>query len=483
MVITDRTSHSPSRRISAAVNELLGAAGVAKGLGLVDASAAEIDRVVTVPEPPAWIGNDNSGDSERGPAWISDEQNAHRTGVVRSYTSGSVTGALKTSDRLEGVMYSHKDNLGVKGFPISAGSPSLENRYSTVTSPLLSAVEAAGGSLIGANHMAEFAMSPTGHNQWLGDGVNPLQAGYYSGGSSSGSAIAVARGECDVSFGTDTGGSVRLPAAFCGLFGYKPTNGLLSQEGLIPLSNTLDTIGLLSRDIADLRSTLDILLNDDVVVDPVLRAEVERKSSQGDSTTSHLDCRSIADACDPMVSRAFEAAVERLSCAGETHFAAELPPLERRSVVVVSVEAAHNVGRMLGFDWSLLGDQVLSRVIRGTAISAIEYAEAISSRRAITQSFVDRHLSDARFIVMPSSPIVAPKVAATGDSAGEQVRRDYMRASMYTRFTNYLGLPAITIPLPSTDQGLRPALQVMGRPFDDVALVCYAQEIDRAVNR
>lgn len=482
MVTTDRTSHSPSRRISAAVNELLGAAGVTKGLDVVDASAMEIDRAVAVPEPPAWIGTDRSGDSEGESEWIADKQTAHRTGVVRSYTSRKVTGAQKTSDRLEGVTYSHKDNLGVEGFPISAGSPSLEDRYSTVTSPLLSAVEAAGGSLIGVNHMAEFAMSPTGHNQWLGDGVNPLDTDYCSGGSSSGSAISVARGDCDVSFGTDTGGSVRLPAAFCGLFGYKPTNGLFSQEGLIPLSDTLDTIGLLSRDIADLSTTLDILLDDEAVVSPTARAEVERRESQGESKASHLDTRSVAHECDPTVTRAFEAAIERLGCTRESHFTSELPELERRSVVVVSVEAAHNVGRLLRFDWSLLGDQVLSRVIRGTAVSAIEYAEAINGRKAIAQSFVDRHLSDSRFIVMPSSPIVAPKAAHTDDNASELVRRDYMRASMFTRFTNYLGLPAITIPLPLGEQGLQPALQVMGRPFDDVALVDYAQSIDRAIN-
>lgn len=482
MVTTDRTSHSPSRRISVAVNELLGATGVVKGVDLVDASAAEIDGAVAVPGPPAWISTDSGGDFEGVSAWIADKLNAHRTGVVRSYTSRSVTGASKTSDHLEGVKYSHKDNLGVEGLPISAGSPSLESRYSTVTSPVLSAVEAAGGSLIGANHMAEFAMSPTGHNQWLGDGVNPLDTEYYSGGSSSGSAISVARGECDVSFGTDTGGSVRLPAAFCGLFGYKPTNGLFSQAGLIPLSNTLDTIGLLSRDIADLSTTLEILLNDDAVVNAAARAEVERKEGQSESTISHLDSRSVAHECDPTVTRAFEAAIERLGCTRESHFAAELPELERRSVVVVSVEAAHNVGRLLGFDWSLLGDQVLSRVIRGTAVSAIEYAETINGRQSIAQSFVDRHLSDSRFIIMPSSPILAPKVARTDDSASELVRRDYMRASMFTRFTNYLGLPAITIPLPSGKQGLRPALQVMGRPFDDVALVDYAQSIDRVIN-
>lgn len=477
-------------RISGAVNNLLGSAGNERAESCVAAIAAEIDDSFTPPSPSQWLKQGGAPNDSSDVRWTNTVADAPRTGIVRRYNENSVTGAPVLTDELSHLRISHKDNIGVRGYPITAGSPALSDTRSATTSPLLRSIEAAGGAIVGANHMAEFAMSPTGHNQWFGDGVNPLSESHMSGGSSSGSAISVAIGVCDLSLGTDTGGSVRLPAAFCGLVGYKPTNGLFSHSGLIPLSETLDTIGLLAQDTATVQQVLEILISDDSVVSDDTRRRLEASDTSEFSGFTHLSRSAVERDCDAEVASAFAAALDAVETVGRSSSNVFGPlngsgvdfddaDLNKRSVTIVSVEGARNVGRILGWNWDLLGDQVLSRVIRGTAIPAIDYADALACRSALTAEFLDTAMGRSRFLLTPTSPILAPQVS-TSEATAARVRSDYMRASRYTRTINYLGLPAITIPLPTAGDGLSPALQLIGRHYDDRALLSAAATIAEA---
>lgn len=499
---------SPSLRISRAVGDLLESTGNVRAETLVAADSHANDTAFVAPSPLSWLQSSptlsdgstaDEPDSADHPQWIGTAAASPRTGIIRTYLRDRLTDSPRRSDELAGLRFTHKDNIGIRDYPLTAGNPSLAHHRAQVTSPLLASIESAGGTIVGANHMAEFALSPTGHNHWLGNGVNPRNGSYLSGGSSSGSAIAVASGACDVSLGTDTGGSVRLPAAFCGVVGYKPSNGLFNPTGLIPLSETLDTIGIIAADVATLRTVADALFTDETVVsadgrarlgDPgASRPEDHKPSHLGEF--AHLSISAVMQTCDPEVSGAYSTA---LTAIGLIDSAGRHPSvntrevtyddtdLNRRSVVVVSVEAARNVGRTLGWNWDLLGDQVLSRVSRGTAISAIEYADAVVDRATLQSDFIDSVMQGSRFLLTPTSPISAPRTSSAGNSTDPEPRSDYMRASRYTRTINYLGLPAISIPLPVTADSLAPGLQIIGRPFDDHALLEVAEALARMLD-
>jgi len=477
----------PAARISGAVDNLLGSVGNDRAESLVAASATEIDRSFTPPSPPHWLNPPGTSVDSSDVHWHNTVDESPRTGIFRTYTDPTVTGAPVLTDELSGLRITHKDNIGIRNYPITAGSPALSDTRAETTSPILRSLETAGGAIIGANHMAEFALSPTGHNQWFGDGVNPLSASHLSGGSSSGSAISVATGACDLSLGTDTGGSVRLPAAYCGLVGYKPTNGLFSHSGLIPLSETLDTIGLLASDTTIAQQAFEVLVSDPSVVYIEARSRLETCNASEFSGFTHLSRSAVDRDCEDEVASAFASAldvVEEIGLSNTSGFGRldgngvdiDDAELNRRSVTVVSVEAARNVGSILGWNWDLLGDQVLSRVIRGTAIPAIGYADALACRSALTSEFLATAMGGSRFLLTPTSPILAPQMS-TSNATGSRARSDYMRASRYTRTINYLGLPAITVPLPTAGGGLSPALQLIGRPYDDRALLAVAATI------
>lgn len=476
-----RTHTAASAHISTAVNELLESTGTERATRLLSESAAEIDSSFSRPNPLPWLCQDLRDEEEQSSQWIETSHDSPRTGVLRRYTSSPVIVEEVSSKTLEGIRFTHKDNIGIEGYPLTAGNPSLNGRKSDCTSPLLLAIESAGGTIVGANHMAEFAMSPTGHNHWLGDGVNPRNGRYLSGGSSSGSAIAVATGISDVSLGTDTGGSVRLPAAFCGLVGYKPSNGLFSHVGLIPLSESLDTIGLIAPDVDTVRTTANVLFDDTNSVSQDTRHKLNANHPANECQISHLSVETASRICDPEVTRAYSTALQAIGRDTAPSVDFDETELNRRSVAIVSVEAARNIGRILDWDWNLLGDQVLSRAIRGTAVSAIEYADAIACRADAQNDFIETVMQGSRFLLTPSSPIVAPKAPANGDVSSQQCRDDYMRASRFTRVINYLGLPAITIPLPEAADSLAPGLQIIGRPFDDRALLDRAHAISQTV--
>jgi Asp-tRNA(Asn)/Glu-tRNA(Gln) amidotransferase A subunit family amidase len=229
---------------------------------------------------------------------------------------------------------------------------------------------------------------------------------------------------------------VRLPAAFCGLVGYKPTNGIFSATGLLPLSETLDTIGLLAADAKTVRRVAEVLFSDSEVVDVDSRARLGAQSGSDAFGVAHLSLSMVGEICDAEVAAAYSAALTAIDRAGTdrttidrtgkddgTEINGEASPggdagerrtpratdfddseLNRRSVVIVSVEAARNVGRVLRWNWDLLGDQVLSRVIRGTAISAIEYADALAQRAPLTEQFLAEAMQGSRFMLTPDEP-------------------------------------------------------------------------------
>ncbi|WP_413332278.1 amidase [Brevibacterium sp. GP-SGM9] len=479
-----------SARIGRAVNELLGSTGFARAAELIDAASWEIDQSFTAPSAPEWVEQSPPPASEH--PLVTADEDARRSGIIRYYTGAFITGARASTTELTGLRFTHKDNIGISGYPLAIGNPALDDRRSALTSPLLTSIEAAGGTIVGANHMAEFALSPTGHNHWLGDGINPRNDAYLSGGSSSGSAISVASGSSDVSLGTDTGGSVRLPAAFCGLSGYKPTNGLFSSVGLIPLSETLDTIGMIASAPATIRAVAEVMYSDASVVSLEHRDLLDLLPESSRTEFSHLSVSAVERICDADVAESYASA---LSALGVSEHGRQEPDtsgpapvvdfddsdLNRRSVVVVSVEAARNVGRILGWEWDLLGDQVLSRVIRGTTVSAIEYADALAERETLQRRFLAEAMPNARFLLTPTSPIRAPRAVTRDGAANDEVRRDYMRASRFTRVINYLGLPAITVPLPAAEDSMTAGLQIIGRPFDDRALLDFAVIVAEAL--
>lgn len=395
----------------------------------------------------------------------------------------AATGRLRGP--LHGMPFGIKDMFDRPGRVAGWGSPlRAGERPAGEGTTAVSRLEAAGAILLGTLHMAEFAMSPTGLNVAYGPGINPWNVEHVCGGSSSGSGMAVAAGHVPFALGSDTGGSVRLPAALCGVTGLKPTQYRVPVAGVMPLAPSLDCVGVLARSAevcgwaftaiagADLRdpSCID--------VPPPSLAWMDRAPASLSIAVPRL-------AEGPMLSgamlAAFNEAVAALRGAGVATIEVDLPDLDlysRLGSVLLAVESATIHRQGLARNPQAYGRQVRRRLSRGLLASAMDYYDALRLRGPLLRRFLQESLRDADALLLPTIPDVAPTVAATTGDDHTRLEREFMRLSHWTRGINYLGLPALSVPAGTGDKGLPLAVQFVGRPLAEdrvLALGCCFQ--------
>ena len=407
---------------------------------------------------------------------------------------------------LDGATVAVKDNISTADIRTTCGSAMLADYVPPYDATVVERLKTAGATVVGKTNMDEFGMGTTTETSAFGPTDNPTAPGRVPGGSSGGSAAAVAAGQVDYALGSDTGGSIRCPAAFCGVVGIKPTYGLVSRYGLVAYANSLEQIGPIARDVAGAAALLDAIAGPDEH-DATTRHDTREDldvdghpadaTSYADAAGGGIDGLSVGvvtdlvEGADEAVVERFEAALDDLRAAGATVHEVSLPSVEtavQAYYVIAMSEASSNLARFDGVrygqsggydgDWNEsfatareagFGEEVKRRVLLGTyALSAgyhdKYYRQAQDARAWLKQDF-DEAFETADVLASPTMPVPPFEL---GESLDDPLRM-YL-ADANTVPVNLANLPAISVPAGETDRGPA-ALQLIGPAFGEERLV------------
>lgn len=389
---------------------------------------------------------------------------------------------------LHGVPLAHKDMFYEAGRISTCGSAIRRDWVASTNSTALQRLKDAGTVRLGTLQMAEFAYGPTGHNAHFGPVHNPWGLDHITGGSSSGSGAAVAARLSFAALGSDTGGSIRMPAHFCGVTGLKTTVGLISRAGAMPLSHSLDTVGPLARSAEDCALLTGLMAGGDPA-DPTARAAAApdcvaalRGSIKG--ATIGVPATFYVDELDPDVARVLGETLATLRREGAHVVRVELPDQRRLTAacqIVLAVEAAAFHQPWMKERPQDYGPQVLMRLQNALAVPALSYLEALRWRGpALAAHLAAVNGTDA--VLAPVAPVPAPTIAASdvGNRPGAEVV--IQNLTRFTRPINYLGLPALAIPAGQSAAGLPIGMQLIGRPFDEATILRIGAAFQRATD-
>ncbi len=419
---------------------------------------------------------------------------------LRSFITLDAEGALAAARELEaelaaglsrgplhGVPLAYKDLFHVRGLPTSCGTKTREYFASDPECTAVSRLREAGAVTLGKLNMTELALGPFGDNAHHGDAQNPWKRGHVAGGSSSGSAAAVAAGFVVGALGSDTGGSIRLPAACCGVVGLKPTYGRVSRAGAMPLSWSLDHVGPLTRTVGDAALLLGAIAGYDPLDATSSRRGVPYYERVLDTPVEGLRVGLVEnyyfEGLDAEVDAGVRAAARVLAELGAEVVPVKVPdPAAMADVcnVIARSESAAIHAKLLRERPHELQPAVRSRLEVGLHISAYDYLQALRLRARLTREFVARVFAQADALVVPAIPEPAPALDAVKAGATDEVVRRMGRFSRLTRPFNGLGLPALSVPCGFSRDGRPLALQVVGRPFDEATTLRLGHAYERA---
>lgn len=390
---------------------------------------------------------------------------------------------------LFGAPLAHKDIYEREGWLCEAGSQIMSGRVAERTAASCARLDDAGALDLARLNTVEFALGTTGHNSITGAVKNPWNPAHITGGSSSGSGAMVAAGVVPAALGTDTGGSIRLPAAACGLVGLKPTLGRVGRSGIVPLSHSLDTAGPLTRTVRDAALMLQALAGYDAddagsadlpvpdyisgIEDGVsdLRIGVPREvffDNLDDSVATSLDdARSIFGRIGASVS---DVTIEQIAFAN------------RLTTLIIAVEGASLHSGWLAERAGDYGPQTLGRLMTGLFVPADAYVRTLEFRRRFMQNTLATVFREADLLFTPVWPYEIPTIEAS-DVGGNPGFTDMIVASgQCTRPVNFLGFPAITVPCGFSANGLPVAFQLVARPFEEAKLLRAARAFEREID-
>jgi aspartyl-tRNA(Asn)/glutamyl-tRNA(Gln) amidotransferase subunit A len=383
---------------------------------------------------------------------------------------------------LLGIPVTLKDNIWTRGIRTTAGSKVLRDFVPAEDATVVRKLARAGAILLGKTNLHEFAYGITTNNAHYGPAHNPWRLDRIPGGSSGGSAVAIAAGLCTASVGTDTGGSIRIPAALCGIVGLKPTFGRVSVFGTVPLAPTFDHVGPLARSVADAATLLNLLAGRDPL-DPTSSAHrVEDFSAALRKPLRKFRLgrprEYFWEKVDGEVRRAAEAAVRDMEKHGATLREISLPHLNESAEAAANISLAetrriHEATGYFPAHADEYSEEVRKRIDEGGNVLAVKYLAGLDVQKRVRAEFDDA-LQEVDAIVAPTVPVPAPPIGA------EQVEIDGERIGVRTalvgmnRPANFTGHPAISVPCGFTGEGLPIGLQLIGRSFDESTLLRIA---------
>ncbi len=446
----------------------------------------------------ANAGNEAAVDGDRDAGGGDDGLNAF---VTRERIETDADGPLS------GTTVAVKDNISTEGVRTTCGSAMLAEYVPPYDATVVERLLSAGATIVGKTNMDEFGMGTTTETSHFGPTRNPVDPEHVPGGSSGGSAAAVAAGEADLALGSDTGGSVRCPAAFCGVVGIKPTYGLVSRYGLVAYANSLEQIGPIAPTVAEAADLLSVIAGPDDR-DATTRLDTDDDRENHPATgTDYADAadddvdgmtigvpRELIEGVDGGVRETFEATLDDLESRGAEITDVELPSVEHAVeayYVIAMGEASSNLARFDGVRYGVsggfdgnwndafararedgFGDEVKRRVLLGTyALSAgyqEEYYEKARDARALVKQDFDSALKEADVLASPTMPVPPMKL---GESLEDPLTM-YL-ADANTTPVNLANLPAISVPAGETD-GLPVGAQFVGPAFGEETIIRVA---------
>ena len=475
-------------------------------MGLLDLTAVELagqiksGKTTAVEAMEAVIANIDSKEEELN-CYVTFDREAALSAAKeaqKKIEAGELTGPLA------GVPIAIKDNMCTEGVLTTCSSKILGNFIPQFSSEAVKRIEEAGAVVIGKTNMDEFAMGSTTETSAYGPTKNPWNTEHVPGGSSGGSAAAVAANECFCALGSDTGGSIRQPASYCGVVGMKPTYGTVSRYGLIAYGSSLDQIGPLCKDVTDCATIMEVIASHDKKDS----TSVERKDT--DFTSALVDDVAgmrigiprdyFGEGLDPQVKEAVLSAAEVLKSKGAIVEEFDLSLVEYAIptyYTIAAAEASSNLERFDGVKYGFrakdydglhsmykktrsegFGPEVKRRIMLGSFVLSsgyydAYYLKALKTKALIKKAF-DKAFEKYDVIVAPAAPTTAPEL---GKSLSDPIKM-YL-GDIYTISVNLAGLPGITIPVGKDSKGLPVGMQLIGNCFEENKIIQTAYTFEQ----
>ncbi len=422
------------------------------------------------------------------------EQIEHLNPLLRAFLHTRAEAALATASvadnafashkpvsLLAGIPLAHKDMFYRAGESLTFGAHPCRVQRPQFTATVKARLDQQLAPDLGGLHMSEYASGPTGVNAHHGRCANPWSIDRLSGGSSSGSGAAVAARMVYGSVGSDTGGSIRIPAALCGVTGLKPTFGRVSRHGAMPRVWTQDCVGPIARSVDDCAIIFSAIAGPDGL-DPLMVTVAPAWPAHPLNRAMRIGVLEMPEQADRDVERCLEQAVIDLRGLGHTVGVARWPGMvdvQTLAETVHKVEASTIHDTLMREDPESYSEFVRGRFEEGLMIPAVRYLQAQSMRLVMVRDFVENVLSKFDVVVLPTVGCQAPLASELTEDT--QVSRKMLRKlTCFTRPFSYLGLPALTVPCGFGDAGVPVGLQIVGRPFAEATVLAVGQAYQKA---
>jgi len=410
-----------------------------------------------------------------------------------------------TAGKLAGMVIALKDNLCYKGHKVSASSKILEGFESLFTATAVERLLAEDAIIIGRVNCDEFAMGSSNENSAFGPVKNPLDPSRVPGGSSGGSAAAVVANMCTVALGSDTGGSIRQPASFCGIVGLKPSYGVISRSGLIAYASSFDQIGPFATNVADVALVTEIMAGQDPKDSTT--AAIETKNLLGYAITSPKKIAILKEAIDSegtstAVKDALKAKIAKLEALGHTVEYINFPLLDSlvpTYYVLTTAEASSNLARFDGIHYGYrskeaagiedtyiksrsegFGEEVQRRIMTGTFVLSAGYYDAYYAKgqkvRMKVKQATEAIFKDFDYLILPTTPTGAFEIGKKSDDPTVMYMED-----IFTVQANIAGNPAISLPMGVNEHNMPLGLQVMTGMYEEQKLLSFANYLENEV--
>lgn len=438
------------------------------------------------------------------------EQNKHLNAFLEVYNLEAKERALQVAaklaagkaGRLAGMVIGLKDNICYKDHRVSASSKILEGFTSIYSSTVVERLLAEDAIIIGRLNCDEFAMGASNENSAFGPVLNYADSTRVSGGSSGGAAVAVQADMCLVSLGSDTGGSIRQPASFCGLYGFKPTYGKISRWGLIAYASSFDIIGPIAKSVQDIQVLMEVIggadEHDATASTMPIGQFVNLPKQDKKYKFAYIQETLEADGVEPEVKAATERYIQKLKDDGHEVLPVSfdlLPYLIPVYYTLTTAEASSNLSRFAGMHYGYrsekavdlettirksrsegFGPEVKRRIMLGTFVLSAGYYDAYYSKaqkvRRLVQEKTARILEEYDFILSPTSPTTAFKIGEKSDNPIAMYLAD-----IFTVHANIAGVPALNIPFGVDTNGMPIGVQIMANMHEDALLLSLAEEL------